>query len=296
MRSKLMMGWVVAAIGLIGNAPAVGQLDRARDAPYSDWKRSYEETLRYAGDNNRDKAFEWASNHQEHSKALLTFSADAREQVGNGNLRDLQSRAQAFVSALGSHRERTAQLGDRVKRVSDSFSSELSSFRGSWDEANRRFNDAWTDFQRSGAALKSTGATLADVRNSYASDWKRYFEETLRYASENNRDRAHEAATRMQEKTQEFYKAAYNTSSPLDSVNLRDLVSKAQSSVNAMKSLHERTAQLGERFKRVGDSYSSELTSMLSAYYDARRVFDEFAAEHAKASQALRAACAACMR
>jgi hypothetical protein len=144
---------VAVSIGLA--APVSAQIDRARADPYSDFIRYFNETGKYADARDRDNALKASDDLRKALGAMFGFSQDAPSRLNEGNLRDLGSQAQAFVDAMKDFSGRLQNLQDKLKRITEDYSSELSSLRSSFDNLKEKFNLIWGNLQLAGKALKA---------------------------------------------------------------------------------------------------------------------------------------------
>jgi|KBSSwiStaDraftv2_1062776.scaffolds.fasta_scaffold236823_2 hypothetical protein len=150
------LGVLIVALGLA--SPLHAQIDRARDEPHRDLKKYYDETVKNVESNNRDAARQSIADLTKAARAIQDFSKDAPGKLSDGNLRDLASKAKDFVDSNQRLIERLQQLYDKVGKVGESPSSELSSMKSEYDNFLSKFNDVWADLQRAGAALKAACA------------------------------------------------------------------------------------------------------------------------------------------
>jgi hypothetical protein len=135
---------------------AFAQIDRARDAPYADFIRYHNDVVKYAEGKDRTSAVTAIADLRRAFGAVFGFSQDVPRHLSDGNLRDLSSQAQAFVDALKDYSGKLQSLEDRLKRIDESYSSELSSLNSSRDNVREKFNVIWESLQRAGKAVKAS--------------------------------------------------------------------------------------------------------------------------------------------
>ncbi|MEW6128781.1 MAG: hypothetical protein AB1757_17220 [Acidobacteriota bacterium] len=147
---QLLLLFMVSAITVSA------QLDRARADPYADFKRYYDDTVKYAEQKDRDSALKASNDLRERALAAISgLSQDAPSRLNDGNLRDLANQAQAFIEAIRDFSGRLQNLQDKLKRTGEDYSSEVSSLKSSYDNFNEKFNIIWTNLQLAGRALKA---------------------------------------------------------------------------------------------------------------------------------------------
>ena len=127
-------------------------------------------------------------------------------------------------------------------------------------------------------------------------DLKKYYEETVKYVEQGNRDAARQSIADLTKTARAILQLSEDVPSRLNDGNLRDLASKAQQFVESDKKLIERLQQLYAKVEKVGESMSSELSSMKSEYETFTNKFNELWADLQRAGAALKASCAACVR
>lgn len=140
---------------VIGVTAVPAQIDRARDAPYSDLNRYFDETVKAAEQKDRDGALRASSDMRKALGAIFGFSQDAPSRLNDGNLRELASQAQAFVEVTKDLSGKLQNLEDKLKRTGEDYSSELSSLKSSHSAFKESFNVIWGNLQLAGKALKA---------------------------------------------------------------------------------------------------------------------------------------------
>ena len=140
---------------MISATAASAQFDRAKDEPLRDVRKYYEEVLRYAEQGNRDSAKASLYSLLEDDKALDTlieFTKDVPGQLNDGGLREIADKAKVFLETAIIFRNVGGNLREKINRVGENYSSELSTFKDKHDDFERRF----AEFNE--ALLRATGA------------------------------------------------------------------------------------------------------------------------------------------
>jgi deoxyribodipyrimidine photolyase len=131
------------------------QIDRARGEVYADFTRYYNEMVKYAEDEKRDEALKSSDDMAKALQGMFDVSKDAPSRLNDAGLRDLGSQAQAFLDAIQSFRNRGSNFQDKLKRVGESYSSELSDLKSAFDKLRETFNVLWGNLQRAGQGVKA---------------------------------------------------------------------------------------------------------------------------------------------
>lgn len=142
---------LVVSTATVGSA----QIDRARDAPYADFTRYFNDTIKYAEQQNRDGALQSSNEMAKALNVMFDFSKDAPGRLNDGSLRELGSQAQEFLDAIQNFRNKGSNLQDKLKRTGESYSSEVSDLKSSYETLKEKFNVIWGNLQLAGRALKS---------------------------------------------------------------------------------------------------------------------------------------------
>ncbi|HEX8843306.1 MAG TPA: hypothetical protein VF791_01490 [Pyrinomonadaceae bacterium] len=151
LRKSFQLLLLVAITATVASA----QIDRARDAPFADLIRYFNDTVKYAEQKDRDSALQASNDMRKALGAIFAFSQDAPGRLNDGNLRDLGSQAQAFVDATKDLSGRLESLQDKLKRTGEDYSSELSNLKSSYETFKDKFNVIWGNLQLAGRALKA---------------------------------------------------------------------------------------------------------------------------------------------
>lgn len=128
---------------LLGTA-ASAQFDRVKAEPLRDIRSNVEATVSAleASTPDRDRATQTLLQVAK----SLAFSTEATKDVpgwlNEGGLSNEATKVREFFDAIRSLQERAAYLHDKVKRVGESFSSELSSFKSAFSDFERKYGEA----------------------------------------------------------------------------------------------------------------------------------------------------------
>lgn len=131
------------------------QIDRARADPYADFTRYFNDTVKYAEQQNRDGALQSSDEMAKALNAMFDFSKDVPGRLNDGNLRELGSQAQEFLDAIQNFRNKGSNLQDKLKKTGESYSSEVSDLKSSYETLKDKFNVIWGNLQLAGKALKA---------------------------------------------------------------------------------------------------------------------------------------------
>ena len=134
-------------------APASAQFDRAKDS-LRDVKSNYEQAVRSAESNDRDGATRSLAEVTKALGAMIDASRDVPSQLNDGELSALGTKAKYFLEAAILFRNVTATLSEKVGRVGESYSSELSTFKDKYGEFDRTYNDFNGSILRAAGALR----------------------------------------------------------------------------------------------------------------------------------------------
>jgi len=94
----------------------------------------------------------------------------------------------------------------------------------------------------------------------------KYYRETVTYADQNNRDAALQSSNEMAKALNAVFDFTKDIPSRLNANNLRDLGSRSEEFLAAIRQFRDSESSLQDKLKRGGESYSSELSSFRNAF------------------------------
>lgn len=129
---------------------AVAQIDRARDAPFADFTKYYNATIKYAEKGDRDSALESSVDMAKALNAMFDFSKDIPSKLNDAKLGKLASQTQSFLRAINDFRDKGSRLQDKLKSVGSDYKSEVSALKSEYGKLKDKFNELWRNFQATG--------------------------------------------------------------------------------------------------------------------------------------------------
>jgi len=144
----------------------------------------------------------------------------------------------------------------------------------------------------------SASAQIDRARDAPFGDFTSYFNTTVKYAEEKNRDAALNASNDMAKALNAIFDFSKDAPGRLNDGNLRELGSQAQAFLDAISDFRNRGSYLQDKLKRTGEDYSSELSYLKSSYNALKEKFNVLwgnlqtkGLELSKQYAALKAAC-----
>jgi hypothetical protein len=134
------VGFLLILLG----AGTSAQFDRMKAEPLQQIRRNVEATVKALESSTADR--DGATEALLQVAKSITFSLEVTRDVpgwlNDGGLPNEAAKVKDLLDALGSLRDRGVSLHDKVKRVGESFSSELSSYKSAFSDVERRYADA----------------------------------------------------------------------------------------------------------------------------------------------------------
>jgi hypothetical protein len=141
------------------------------------------------------------------------------------------------------------------------------------------------------ASAVTVSAQIDQARGTPHEDFIRYFNETVKYAEQKDRDSALQASDELRKALGKINGYSVDVPGRLNDGNLRDLGSQAQEFLEAIKNFRERLQSLQDKLKRTGEDYSSELSNLKSSNDTFKEKFNKIWGGLLDAGKALKAAC-----
>jgi len=142
-------------------------------------------------------------------------------------------------------------------------------------------------------ALAATAATaqIDRARADPYADFTRYFNDTVKYAEQKDRDNALKASDDMARALNAMFDFSKDAPSNLKDGNLRDLGDQAQAFLDAIQAFRNDGSRLQDKLKRTQEDFSSELSSLKGSYDKVKEKFNTIWGNLQLAGKALKAAC-----
>ena len=137
----------------------------------------------------------------------------------------------------------------------------------------------------------AASAQIDRARADPYSDFTRYFNDTVKYAEQKDRDGALQASDDMAKALNAMFDFSKDAPGNLKDGNLRELGDQAQAFLDAIQDFRNDGSRLQDKLKRTQEDYSSELSSLKSSYDKLKDKFNIIWGNLQLAGKALKAAC-----
>jgi hypothetical protein len=122
-------------------------------------------------------------------------------------------------------------------------------------------------------------------------DFTRYYNDTVKYAEQKDRDAALRAADDLRKALGAINGFSADVAGNLNNGNLRELAGQASSFTDAIKDFSSRLESLQDKLKRTGEDYSSEISNLKSSNENFKDKFNIIWGNLQAAGRALKLAC-----